>query len=179
MSKPVKDMMTQMYRKLFEQTQGVLLVDIRGIAANQNNALRTGLAEKGIRITVVRNNLAKSAFADTALSPITDLLEGPSAVVHGGESVISVAREIIDWTKKYEELEIKGAVMDGMLFGADQVVSTLSKLPTREEALAEIVQLVISPAAQLVGTVASPGSAIVGIVGEIARKLEAGETVGG
>lgn len=177
MSKPVKDMMTQMYRRLFAESEGVLLVDIRGITANENHAIRSGLAQKGIRITVVRNNLAKAAFAKTGLEPLGSLMCGPSAVVHGGDSVVSVAREVIDWAKKYEQFEIKGAVMDGVLFGPDQI-TLLSKLPTRDEALAQVVQLVISPAAQLVSTVAGPGSTIVSIISEIERKLEAGETVG-
>ncbi len=177
MSKPVKKMMSDMYRDLFADTDSALLVDIRGIAANDNNALRADLAEKDIRITVIRNNLARAAFADMKLAPLNDLIDGPSAVVHGGQSVVNVAREVIDWAKKLQNLEIKGAVMDGTVFGADQI-DTLSNLPTREEALAQIVQLVISPAAQLVATVASPGSTIVGLVGEVERKKEAGETIG-
>ncbi len=176
MSKPVKNMMMQMYQRLFAETDSALLVDIRGIAANENNALRNDLANKDIRITVIRNNLARTAFADMQLAPLTDLLEGPSAVVHGGNSVVDVAREMLVWAKKLDELEIKGAVMDGVVFGPDRI-DELSKLPTREEALAQVVQLVISPAAQLVATVTSPGSQIVGIVDEIARKLEEGQTI--
>ncbi len=176
MSKPVKDMMMQMYQRMFAETDSAVLVDIRGIEANDNNALRTDLAGKDIRITVIRNNLARNAFTDLKLGALTELIDGPSAVVHGGDSVIDVAREMIAWAKKLQNLELKGAVMDGVVFGPERV-EELSRFPTREEALAEIVQLVISPAAQLVSTVSGPGSTVVGIVDEIARKLEAGETV--
>jgi large subunit ribosomal protein L10 len=176
MSKPVKDMMTRMYRQMFGETDSALLVDIRGIKANDNNALRTDLARHDIRITVIRNNLARSAFADMKLAPITDLIDGPSALVTGGESVVAVARQVIDWARKLKNLEVKGAIMDGVVFGPDQV-DTLSKLPTRDEALAQTVQLVISPAAQLVATVTSPGSTVVGIVDQVADKLEKGQPI--
>jgi large subunit ribosomal protein L10 len=176
MSKPVKDMMTKMYRQMFAETDSALLVDIRGVGSNDNNALRNDLAKKDIRITVVRNNLARSAFADLKLAPLNELIDGPSALVTGGQSVVNVARELIDWARKLRNLEIKGAVMDGVVFGPERI-DELSKLPTREEALAQVVQLVISPAAALVATVAGPGSQVVNIVDELARKLEAGETI--
>jgi len=176
MSKPVKNLMMQTYQRLFEDADSALLVDIRGVDATENNVLRNDLAEKDIRLTVIRNNLARKAFADLKLAPLNELIDGPSAVVHGGESVVDVARELIAWARKIKELEIKGAVMDGTLFGPDRV-EELSKFPTREEALAQVVQLVITPAAELVATVAGPGSQVVSIVDEIARKREAGESI--
>jgi large subunit ribosomal protein L10 len=176
MSKPVKNLMMQTYQRMFEDTDSALLVDIRGIDANQNNVLRNELAQKDIRITVIRNNLARRALADLKLAPMAELIDGPSAVVHGGESVVDVARELIAWARKIKQLQIKGAVMDGTVFGADRV-EELSRFPTREEALAQVVQLVITPAADLVATVGGPGSQVVSIVDEIARRLEDNEPV--
>ena len=43
MSKPMKEMMVRDYRNRFEGLSQALIVDIRGIEANENNSLRLGL----------------------------------------------------------------------------------------------------------------------------------------
>lgn len=176
MSKPVKNMMIQMYQQQFADFDGALLIDIRGVDANKNREIRAEFAKKDVRITVVKNALAKLAFNGTALEPLNDLVDGPTAVVTGGESVVTVARELIDWAKKVEKLDLKGAVMDGMVFGPEEM-DRLSKFPTREEAQAQIVQLLLSPAGQVIGAATSAGGSIAGILKTMEEKLEKGEAI--
>ena len=176
MSKTVKNLLTQSYKNRFSDLSQAMVIDVRGIEANDNNALRTGLAQKQIKITVVRNALAKTAFAGTALEPLNDVIDGPSALVYGGESVVNVARELIDWAKKLQNLELKGAVLDGIVFGPDQM-DALSKYPTRDETQAQVVQLFLSPAKNLAGAVKGPGSKIASILKTIEEKLEKGEAI--
>ena len=176
MSKPVKNMIIEMYRRQFEGMTDALLVDIRGITSNDNMALRSKLAEKAIRITVVKNSLAKKAFEDTDLAPVNELIDGPTAVVYGGDSVVNVAREMIDLVKKFKQVELKGAVMEGTLFGPDEI-ERLSKFPTREEAQATVIQLLLSPAGNIIGAAISPGNAIASILKAMEEKLEKGESI--
>lgn len=176
MSKPVKQMIIDMYRDRFAEVNDAVLVDIRGIEANENNQLRSDLAGKEIRLAVVKNALARQAFKETGLEPLNDMLEGPSAVVYGGDSVVSIARELVDWAKKVEELELKGAVMEGTVFGADEV-DRLAKFPTREEAQAEVVQLLVSPAGNIISAATSAGSGIAGVLDAMVEKLENGEEI--
>jgi len=177
MSKQVKDMLVGEYRKRLEGVESAVLVDIREVDANTNNELRRELKGKDIRVTVLRNSLAKSAFKDCDLALFDPLLTGPSAIVYGGESVINVAREIVDWSKKVKKIQLKGAILDGDLYEGKAGVEALSKFPTREEAQGQIVQLVMSPAQQLVGAMVSPGGNVVGIIKELIEKLENGETI--
>ena len=151
MSKPVKDMMIRDYQGLLEGVDDALIVSIRGIEANDNNKMRLGLAEKQIKVTVIRNNLAKHALKDSGLMHLEPLFNGPSALAYGAESVVDVARELVKWAKDIEQLELKGAVLDGMVFEGDAGVQRLSKFPTRDEAIAENVTLVLSPGRKLAG----------------------------
>ena len=176
MSKPVKELIINAYKGKFEDVAGALVLDIRGLTSNDNNTLRSGLLKKQIRVTVIKNALAKQAFGGTALEPIGPALEGPSALAYG-ESVVDVAREIIEWAKKIKTLTFKGAVLDGQYFAGAEGVKRLSQFPTREEAQAKVVTLVLSPARKVVGCVVSPGSKILGIVKEIQTRLEKGETI--
>ncbi len=172
MSKPVKDMILADYKRRFQDVEDALLIDIRGINANDNNTMRLGLAAKDIRVTVIKNSLACKAFAGTRLEALSSVLQGPSAVVWGAESVVDVARELVQWSRKVGELDLKAAVLDGELFEGDAGVKRLSALPTRAEAQARIVQLVLSPGAAVLGATLAPGASILGIVKEIQDRRE-------
>lgn len=177
MSKPVKEMIVEDYKQRFEGVEGALVVDIRGVNAAQNHEFRSGLRAKDIRVTIVKNTLAKTAFAGTKLEKIGPALEGPSAIAYGAESVIDVAREVVDWAKKIANLSMKGAILDGEYFDGEAGVRALSKFPTRDEALGQVVQLILSPGSQLVGCVAAPGGQLMACVEAMIEKLEKGETI--
>ena len=177
MSKPVKEMIMEDYKARFEGLDGGVVVDIRGIDAENNDALRAGLREKDIRVTVIKNTLAKKVFEGTSLDGLDPALEGPSALAYGADSVVDVARAIIDWAKKIKELDLKGAILDGNYFDGDAGVKRLGDFPTKEEAQAKVVQLVLSPAGNVVGGAKGPGGAILGIIKEIEERLEKGEAI--
>ncbi len=171
MSKPVKNVITAAYKKRFAGIDGAVLINIRGIKSNDNNKLRAGLSSKKIKVTVVKNSLVKRAVGGTALDAITKLLDGPCAVVYGGESVVNVARELIAQVKDIPGLEFKGALMEGQLFPPDQVAA-LSKYPTKVEAQAQVVTLVLSPARKVVGQIVSAGRRTASLVKAVIEKKE-------
>lgn len=177
MSKPVKEMMIRDYRDRLGDTENAVVISIRGIEANENNRFRVGLFERGMRVMVVRNSLGRKALSDGAMAGLGQILEGPSALTWGGESVIDVARELVKWAKEIEQLELKGAILDGELFEGEAGVIALSKFPTRDEAIAQNITLILSPGRNLLGAVKGPGGRLMGIVKAIEEKLENGETI--
>ena len=62
-------------------------------------------------------------------------------------------------------------------FDGESGVKELSKFPTREEAQATAVQLILSPGSNLVGAAIGPGKKLLAIVKEIQERLEAGKTI--
>ena len=113
----------------------------------------------------------QAAESATLVGVLRDLAES------GAETVVDVAREIVDWAKKIKKIELKGAVLDGELYAGKDGVEALSKFPTRAEAQAQVVQLVLSPAGNLVSAITSPGAEIVSILKTIEEKLEKGEAI--
>jgi len=177
MSKPVKEMMIREYKERMGDIEDALVIGLRGISSNDTNTIRGGLAKKEIRVTVMRNKLFGQAFGDTNLSGLSEVLKGSSAVAYGAESVVEVAREIVGLLKTFPEIELKGAILDGMLFEGDAGVKALSKYPTRDEAIAQDVALILSPARNLVGAIKGPGSGLAGIIKAVSEKLESGEAI--
>src|SRR5687767_9324793 len=95
MSKKIKEMMVRDYQGRLEGADDALMISIRGVKAIPTTRLRKGLAGQKIKITVMRNTLAKKAMSGTKLEPLTKLLTGPSALAYGGSSVVEVARAIV------------------------------------------------------------------------------------
>lgn len=177
MSKRVKETLVRDYQARFGSTKDAMLISIRGVKGIPTTKLRKGLADKKIRITVVRNALAKRVFQGTGLEPLSKLLTGSSALAYGGSSVVEVAREIVKAVATMPELELKGAVLDGQLFEGKKGCVELSKFPTKDEAIAQVVTLVVSPGRKLMGQVKGPGMGIAGILKAVEMKLEKGETI--
>ncbi|MEM8738543.1 MAG: 50S ribosomal protein L10 [Planctomycetota bacterium] len=179
MSKPVKNLIASAYKQEFAELSGAVLIDIRGVESNDTNALRTDLSAKSIKVRVIKNSLARNVFKDGELEALNQYIDGPAAMVYPtseDNSVVGVARELIDWAKKLENLEFKGAVLDGMTFGPEEI-KKLSEFPTKEEAQAKVVQIVLTPGQNLVGALLAPGRNLAGIVKTIQEKLEAGEAI--
>ncbi len=177
MSKPVKNMIVEEYKKRFANVEGAVLIEVVGIPATANAKLRARMRGASARISVVKNTLAKRAFKGTPLEALYPGLKGPRAVVYGATSVVTIARELVESARENDKLGLMGACIDGTWFDGAAGVTRLSQFPTREEAQARVVAIVLAPAGKVVGAAVAPGSRLLGIVKEISTRLEKGETI--
>ncbi len=181
MSKTVKNIIMRDYKTRIasglEEYPDATLISIRGVKGVDSTKLRMALAKKKVRITVVQNALARKAFEGSKLAPLGELMTGGNAIAYGGESVVEVARELVSWIAKIPALELKGAVLDGTLFKGKAGVEELSKFPTKDEAIAKVITLAVSPGRNLLGQLQGPGRTIGGLIKAIETKLEKGETI--
>jgi large subunit ribosomal protein L10 len=173
MSKPVKDIITQEYEALYNEVNSACVVNVIGLDAISTNKLRNELKAKKIRMQVVRNSLARRALERAPLGPLTSALDGPCALVTGGESVIDVAKTLVGLKKAYPKLELKIGMVEG---DPDLLeVERMAKLKSRIETLGEVAMLIMSPARRLAGCINAPGGKIAGCLKAIADKGEKAE----
>ena len=172
MSKPVKDLITKELAARFKELEGVAVINPRGIDANKNHGIRRRLHEKGLRMTVVKNTLAKRAVGDGKLKGFDALLDGPSAVIYGKASIAVIARALLDEKKADEKLELRGIFFDGELYAGDKGMESASKLPTREEAIAGVVAAILGPGRKLAAALKGPGGKLGGILKTIEDKAK-------
>jgi large subunit ribosomal protein L10 len=85
--------------------------------------------------------------------------------------VVDVAKEVVGWAKKIKAITPKGAYVDGMLMAGDGV-KELSKMPTRVELQGQVVQLALTPGANVAGALLGPGGVIAGCIESVIEKLE-------
>jgi large subunit ribosomal protein L10 len=171
MSKQVKNLITQELTTRFKGLDGVGVINPRGIDATKNNLIRRRLHAKGVRMTVVKNSLAKRATDGSKLKGFEKLLDGPSAVVYAEKTSISqVARLLLDENKTDEKIELRGIFFDGEIYAGKKGVEAVSKLPTREEAISNIVGLILSPGRNLGAALKGPGGKLGGILKAVEAK---------
>lgn len=161
MSKYVKELLTDEIGKRLDGVQDALLVNISGMTANANSALRVALRKKNIRMTMVKNSLARRASEGTSLSSAFTGIEGSTAIIWGGEDIVGLAKEVIKLTKEksFAQFIPKGGVLDGSALSATDV-EMVSKWPSRGEQLSLLLGQILSPGANLVSQLLSPGGAL-------------------
>jgi ribosomal protein L10 len=161
MSKFVKNLLTEDLRKRLDGVNDLLLVNVTALDANVNFKLRKELRGKKISLLMVKNSLARRATEGTALAPAFEGLAGSTAVVYGGEDIISLAKEVsrLLKEKEYAKLESRGGVMDGARLSPEQV-EQVSKWPNRAEQLSILAGQVLSPGATLVGQLTAASGAL-------------------
>ena len=171
MSKPVKELVTRALRDRYEGVQNACVVDLTGLDVQRTQQLRRGLVDKSIQLHVVKNSMARRAFAEGPLGPLAGRLTGPCALVTGADSIMEVARALVYWAKELGDIRLKEAIVEGDpdLLTVEQVAKMMSRL----ELIGEIALLVSSPGRAIAGCLQSPAGKIAGCLKTLAERAEA------
>jgi large subunit ribosomal protein L10 len=176
MSKKVKSLIEKELKAKLGDIDAVAVLNPRGIDATKNNLIRRKLHEKGLRMTVVKNTIAKRATGESKLKGFESLLDGPSAVIYGKASVSTIARVLLDAKKADEKIELRGIFFDGEIYAGDKGVEQVSKLPTREEAIGQVVALLLSPGKNLAGIFKGQAGKVASLIKAVEEKAKEKES---
>ena len=135
------------------------------------NELRRKLRESGTEYRVVKNTLIRRAARETDAELIQDHYTGPNALALNYDDPVAPAKVLTEFAKDHPALEIKAGVMGSRVLEGSGIES-LSKLPSREVLLAQILsamQAVPTSMARLLNAV--PGS-LVNVIQAIKDKKE-------
>lgn len=177
MSKPVKELIRKQLIRKLDGVTSLAVLEFTGVDAITTHKIRGRLREKDIKVMVIKNSVARQAFKQIGLEGAAKMIEGPCAIAHGADSVVTVVRELLKIAKDAPNLKVKAAFLEGEVFGAERI-EELSKYPTRPEAIGQLVSCILSPGSKLVACVIGAGGKLASILKAIQEKQEKKEKEG-
>ncbi len=172
MSKKAKQLVTDEYKRWYAGVENVCIVDLTGLDAIATHRFRGRLRQKQVGLRVLRNSLARRAFAGTPMEAVAKAMTGPCALVTGGDSIVEVSKLLVDLSGEFKAVKLRF----GMLEGDPELISVdqLAKMKSRRDLQGEVLMLVLSPWRRVCGQITSPWAKVAGCLKTLADK---GETV--
>ncbi len=156
-----------------EKALSAVLADYRGLTVGQMTEMRAKARETGVYLKVIRNTLAKRALEGTEYGCLKEALVGPSLLAFSEEDPGAAARLLKDYAKEFKDLEIKALSVGGQLLTADQI-DRLATLPTRDEALALLMSVMLAPVTKLARTLNEVPGKLVRTLAAVRDQKDAG-----
>ncbi len=138
----------------------IVAANYSGLTVGQLTELRKNARQAGVYMRVIRNTLARRAFEGTKFSCMDPALVGPLVLAFSKEEPGAAARVFKDFVKKCDKLEVTALSIDGQLLpGKD--LARLASLPTRDEAISQLMSVMLAPITKFVRTLAEPHGKLV------------------
>ncbi len=154
----------------FNDTDGAVLTDYRGLTVKELQELRRSLGENA-NYAVVKNTLAKIAANQVGISGFDDLLVGPTAIAFIKGDVVEAAKGLRDFAKANPALIIKGGVLDGDILDAKQIAK-LADLESREVLLGKLAGAMLASLSQAVYLLNAPLAQAARLAGALEAKAQ-------
>jgi large subunit ribosomal protein L10 len=138
----------------------IIVTDYRGLKVADLQALRGNLRPTGAEFRVSKNTLTRIAAQNAGVNGLDPLLEGPSALVFAYTDPVQSAKAISDFVRSSRILAIKGGVMGERAVSAAEV-EAIATLPSREELIAKLLGMLLSPLSRAMSVLTGPSRSIV------------------
>ena len=168
-SKEKKEATLENYAEWLKKSQAVILVEYTGAKMKDLDAMRAKIRESGGEFHVVKNTLARRAFADSGMNLPQDLLVKSTAVSFAFTDAASTAKALNEATKGKDFLKVKGGFMSGQPLNAAQV-KALADMPPLPVVRAQLLGILQAPAGKLVRTIAEPARGLAAVVKAFSEK---------
>ena len=132
----------------FQKNEAIMVTHYQGLTMSQLDELRGQMREHGIKFTITKNRITKIALEKTKSKELSNLFTGATAVAFSDDAIIS-ARILSKFAKTNESLKLLGGIMGNEVLD-HAAVQNVANLPTLDEARANIVGILATPASKLV-----------------------------
>ncbi len=170
-TKEKKKELIENLRTLYDSSTGIIITEYRALSMEEITQLREELKKSGDVFKVVKNTLMKRAIQDKGIEGVEELFVGPVAVAFSKSDVGQTAKAILDFRKKVEKVDLKGAVIDGKLYGKQEIES-IARLPSKEVLLGQLASAMAAPLSNLVSVLAAPIRDFVNLLNNLKDKKE-------
>ena len=133
----------------------VVAAEYRGLTVTQMTELRSKARASGVYMRVVKNTLARKALAGTAFESMGAVLKGPLVLAFSKDDPGAAARVIKDFAKANDKLVTTSLSIGGPVLSPKDL-DRVASLPTKEQALSQLLGVIKAPIQKLVATIQAP-----------------------
>lgn len=129
-----------------------VLVDYKGITVEEDTKLRKELREAGVTYFVEKNTMLRFAFKNAGFDDLCNVLEGTTALAVSENDQTAPARILGKFAEEHDDkFNLKAGYVDGEIYDEKGVVA-LSKIPSKDVLLAQLVGSLQGPMQKLAAT---------------------------
>lgn len=172
MSKAVKQLELDDLRATLKDVKDYVVLEPVKVDAATDVEFRKKLRQQNIRVKMVKNSYAQKVFGEYGIS-VGEPLGGPTLLCWGGDSVKGLATAVDTAVKESkkdpkspDKFKIKTAISEGQPVTLDLA----KQLPTRLEAIGDLLGAILGPGAALAGALTGPATQIASILKAIEEK---------
>ena len=132
-----------------------VIVDYKGITVEQDTKLRKELREAGVVYYVEKNSMLRFALKNVGLDGLENVLEGTTAIAISNDDQTAPARilgKYIENAGEKSTFKMKAGFIGTEIYDENGVIA-LSKIPSRDVLLAQLVGSLQGPMQKLAATV--------------------------
>ena len=130
-----------------------VLVDYKGINVEEDTKLRKELREAGVNYFVEKNTMLLRAFKECGIEGFEEALNGTTALAVSNDDQTAPARILGKFAEKAgdEKFNLKAGYVEGEVYDQAGVIA-LSKIPSKDTLLAQLVGSLQGPLQKLAAT---------------------------
>lgn len=131
--------------------QSAIAAEYRGLTVSEMTELRNKARDEGVYVRVVKNTLARRAVQGTDFECMSEGFVGPLMLAFSTEDPASAARVLKDFGKDRDAVVVKLVALGGQLLDTS-AVDRLASLPTRDQAISQLMSVMRAPLDKLART---------------------------
>lgn len=145
----IKEETEKYIKNKLKESPNFFIVKYSGVASPDLSLLRQNLRGSRASLFITKNSIARRALKENGLENLSDKIEGPSGFVFVEEDPAQAAKSLFDFLKNHEQLKIEGGFLKDRVLQASDV-EAISKLPSKEILIAQVVMTLNSPIRNIV-----------------------------
>jgi len=138
-----------------QDAHSLVAAEYRGSSVDLMTAMRSDARKSGVYLRVAKNTLVKRAVEGTEYECIQESLVGPLLYAFSQEDPGCAARLIKEHAKSNDKLDVKFVSIGGSLLAASEL-TRLASLPTKDQAISQLMSVMKAPIEKFVRTLAEP-----------------------
>lgn len=178
MSKKTKQLEIDALTKTFEGVRDLILIAPGKVDSATDYQMRKTLRDKKIRVKMVKNTLARKVLAKNGVDA-GEHWAGPTLLAWGSDSIKDLSKAVDELVKDVAKknpkavdlLKVKTAVADGVAVP----LSTAMTMPTRLEAIGEIVMAIAGQGGAILSALMAPAGQLASQIQVISERTPEGD----